>query len=456
MAAPRRSRRRGGWRRKGTKLQAYIRVHEGPGGFRTNIYDLGTSPTAMQAWIDKEYADYKRKHPKGARGTLAGDVPRYLPLLADRPKTQQQRETQLAWWCDRFGHRPRATLTSVELETALTGLLASGKAPSTVKKYRTALYHLFTKLDGKNEPNPLRDVPPPADREPEPRAIPYDIIEAILDAIPDRRYATKLAEAEAQAIYAEATAPKANRSAVARAHGLSETMVRKIVAKAGKRFDRAAQGKAILRVMAYTGLPPAQIKLLEPTHIDWTAPSVLAQGRKKGGGTRSMRHPLVPEGVAALRAFADANTFGRKFSSSSLNKTFRRGVSRMCAKLEADPATRAIGEQLRIELADATPYWLRHSFLTESQLATGNISATQSLAMHSDARMTRRYTLAAVAPELQRAAKQLAARWGGQRKGNESPDAVSKNVGNGPKNATRKTRPDRGTSGRKKRNIQRK
>lgn len=444
---PRRSRRRGGWRRKGKKIQAYVRVHDADGGFRTNMYDLGTSPKVMQDWIDKEYSDYRRKHPKGARGTLAGDVPVYLPLLADRPRTQQQRGHQLAWWCDRFGTRPRGSLNSVELETALTELLASGKAPSTVKKYRTALYHLFTKLDGKNESNPLRDVPPPADREPQPRAIPYDIIEAIFDAIPDRRYATKLDEAEAAAIYAEATQPKANRSAVARAHGLSETMVRKIVNKEGRRFDQVAIGKAVLRVMAYTGLPPAQIIQLEEQHIDWDAPSVLAQGRKKGGGTRSVRLPLVPQGVSALRAFAAANGFGHIFSSSSLNKAFRRGVSRMCARLEADRATRAIGEQLRTELARATPYWLRHSFLTESQLATGNISATQSLAMHTDARMTRRYTLASVAPELQRAAAQLTARWGGQRDGNETTPAPSDQRGLARKSAKKRKRPIKGKKG---------
>jgi hypothetical protein len=64
---------------------------------------------------------------------------------------------------------------------------------------------------------------------------------------------------------------------------------------------------------------------------------------------------------------------------------------------------------------DATSYWLRHSFLTESQLATGNVSSTQSLAMHSDIRMTRRYTLAAVAPELQRATDLVITRWRGQR-----------------------------------------
>lgn len=419
------SRRRGGWRRKGQKLQAYVRLHSGTGGLRTRTYDLATTPSDMQAWIEDTYTDYRRTHPRVTAGTFAADVPRYLALLVNRPRLQQQRTTQLAWWCARVGDRPRGSLNAYELETALNELLAAGLAASTVKKYRTALYHLFTKLDGKNASNPLRDVPPPREPDPEPRAIPYDIIEAIFDAMPDRRYATKLEPAAAAAIYIAATQPKANRSAIARAHGLSETMVRKIVAHAGKRFDAAAQGKAILRVMAYTGLPPAQIKLLQIRHIDWDAPSVLAQGRKKGGGTRSERLPLIPEGVSALRAFVAAGALGVAFSSSSLNATFRRGVSRMCATLEAESATRAIGEQLRVELRDATPYWLRHSFLTESQLATGNISATQSLAMHSDARMTRRYTLAAVTPELQLAAALLTARWSGQRTGNDSPPPPS-------------------------------
>jgi integrase len=441
--AKRGSRRRGGWRRKRGKLQAYVRIHEGPGGLRTRTYSLDTAAADIQKWIDETFRKQGRR--RVAAGTLAADVKAYLPALVDRPRLQQQRATQLAWWCDRFGSRTRASLKPLEIETALNELTAAGKAPSTVQKYRTALYHLFTKLDGKSEPNPLRDVPVPRPREPQLRAIPYDIIEAIFAAMPDRRYATKLEEAEAAAIYKEATQPKANRSAIARAHGLSETMVRKIVAKAGKRFDAAAQGKAILRVIAYTGLPPAQIKLLEPSHIDWQTPSsVMAQGRKKGGGTRSVRLPLVPQGVDALRAFVDAGAVGVAFSSSSLNATFRRGVSRMCAKLEAKPETRAIGEQLRVELREATPYWLRHSFLTESQLATGNINATQSLAMHSDARMTRRYLLAAVAPELRRAAELLTARWGGQRTGNESTETASRGVEIRPKNAKGK----KGTNGR--------
>lgn len=440
MTKKRGSRRRGGWRRKGGKLQAYVRLFTGKGGLKTRTYPLDTAPSVMQDWIDRTWQKYRKRTPRAIAGTLRADVKHeYLPLLVDRPKTQQQRSTQLAWWCERFGDRDRSTLKAVELETALNELAAAGKTASTVNKYRTALYHLFTKLDGKNEPNPLRDVPLARGADPLPLALPYDIIEAIFEAIPDRRYVTKLDPDTAARIYTEATQPHANRSAVARAHGLSETMVRQIVARAGRRADVAAQNKLRLRVMAYTGLPPEQIRGLDAKDIDAMTSSVLVKGRKKGGGTRSARLPLVPAGLAALQALVAAGALG-PFSSSGLNETFKRGITRMCNRLEAKPETSKIGAQLREELKDVTAYALRHSFLTEAQLATGNINATQGLAIHADARMTRRYTLAAVAPELQQAAAQLTARWGGQRAGNEQRSTASGDVEIRPKTARRQKR----------------
>lgn len=462
-------RRRGGWRRKGKKLQIYVRVHEGKGGMHTRTVDLGTAPREMQEWIDTTWKRH-RTRPRGQKGTLAADIPIYLALLADRPRLQQNRAHQLAWWCEQFGDRSRWSLTAVELETALRQLPASVKAASTIQKYRMALYHLFTKLDGRNEPNPLRDVPPPKSEDPLPRAIPYTIIAAIFDEMPDERYATKLDAATAAAIYREATAPRANRSAIAQAHGLSETMVRKIVAKAGRRFDSKSQTKARLQVMAYAGLPPAQMRALRPDDVDLEGASVLVRGRKKGGGVRAQRLPLVPEAVTAMRAFVAADCFERErptggltaFSMTSAGRSWRRAITTMCVKLEADPITRPTVAALRTALAGARPYDLRHSFLTEAQLATGNINATQGLAMHSDARMTRRYTLAAVTPELQAAAAAVQARWAarlsaavatptaalpdpprrrGQRTGNGTPDAISRNRQNAPKTVRRKTRP---------------
>jgi site-specific recombinase XerC len=417
------SRRRGGWRTKGSKIQVYVRVHGGRGGLKTTAMSRDSTAEDRRKWIDQTYNDYRRKHPRGIKGTLAGDVPGYLQLLVDRPALHRDRQLHLAWWCERFGHRPRWSLEPPELEAALKSLLADGVAASTVKKYRTALFNLYTKLDGKRHDNPLRDVAPPREPDALPRAIPYEIIDEIFRHMLDRRYERKLDPATAARLYADAIVAGANRSAVAKTYGVSETMVRKIVNGRGRRFDRASQTKARLQVMADVGLPPALIRALDPDHYSRDEPSVLASGRKKGGGTRPERLPLTPRGVAAMDAFVAADAFeqvqpdGRRtaFSMSSALKVWRGAIRRMCDALEADPATRAAGQQLRRELAARTPYDLRHSFLTEVQLATGNIHSTQRMAVHADPRTTRRYTLAAVAPELKSAAALLAARQAGQR-----------------------------------------
>jgi len=41
-------------------------------------------------------------------------------------------------------------------------------------------------------------------------------------------------------------------------------------------------------VLAFTGLPHAQIARLQPSHVDWNDCSVLVQGRKKGKGSRTI------------------------------------------------------------------------------------------------------------------------------------------------------------------------
>lgn len=410
-------RRRGGWRRKGGKIQAYVRLYHGKGGMPTRTYPLGTAPKEMQDWIDDTVLEYRRKHPKGAPGTLARDVATYLPVLVDRPRLQRERARQLAWWAERFGARARWSLQPIELETALNGLTASGAAASTVKKYRTALYHLFTKLGGKNGSNPLRDVTPPREPEPLPRWIPASIVRQIFDAIPDQRFARRLSPADRASIRRQLRAQDANVSAIARVHRVSEAAVRKIRDGRGNARDAVSLSKVRLQMMYATGWAPAMIRAFRLEDYDPLGPSILARGRSKGKGVRSERLPLTPEGVAAVEAFIAADAFERDtpagrtaFSMTSPLRAWRRAIARVCARLEADPTTRDVGRRLRAQLATSTPYALRHSFLTEIQLASGNPSATQTFALHADPRMTRRYTLAAVAPELKEAAAMLATR----------------------------------------------
>jgi integrase len=268
------------------------------------------------------------------------------------------------------------------------------------------MFHLFTSLDGKDAPNPLRNIPPPRQTDPEPRALPYPLIEAIFDAMPDRRYGRKLTAEQVETVRTRAGATAANRSAIGRDFGISETMVRKILAGRYGHHDTAALTKARLRVAAYVGLPKAQIERLQPEHVNMDDPSVLVLGRRKGKGTRTVRLPLAPQGAEALRHFFAVGATG-PYSASSAGRTWWRGIRTMVDRLALTDwrAAKLALDELRA--FRARPHDLRHSMLTAVYLATGDIRATQAFALHADGRQTQRYTLAAVDPRLKALAAAL-------------------------------------------------
>jgi integrase len=342
-------------------------------------YGHDESLRVIKGWQDSERARLQKLRPQVRRGTFAADVRTYLDGLVDRPALRAEREHQLAWWIAqrdaagrRLGDRRRYTFTAAELRATLarfsTEPTARGELPaaSTIRHYRTALFSLWTALDGKDAPNPLRDVMPPRSPDPEPRWIPYAIIEQIIQAMPDRGLGQR-----------RRTRPTVSKT------------------------------KARLRVQAYVGIPPAQMMQLRPEHVNWNEPSFLVQGRKKGEGTRTTRLPLTPQGAAALRALFASGASG-KYSTSSARQSWRRGIHAVVDALALRDWRAA--KALHDSLAGARPYDLRHSFLTESYLAGKDIHATQALATHADPRMTRRYTLAAVDPRLQDVAALLAGR----------------------------------------------
>lgn len=404
-------------------------VYEGPNG-RDACVTVGTGAGRLQvarrfsldeplrdikAWQRKERVRLEQLRPRSAHGPFEKDIVRYLLTLADRPRLQAERHYQLAWWAEqrghdgkRFGDRRRHTFQRDELQAALAARATlpsrhrAGEtmSPSSLRHYRTALFHLYSTLDGKSSPNPVRDVPAPPSPDPEPRAIPYAIIEAIFDAMQDQQRASKIDPQQAATIAELAARPGANKSAIARQYGVTETAIRKIIAESRPREDVAAKTKLRLAVMAYVGLPPAQIMLLSEADVNWDEPSVLVKGRKKGKGSRTARLPLSPKGAVALRAFFAADATG-PFDTTSARRVWWRAIQTMCDRLAQTTdqlAADALLESLR--QVRARPYDLRHSYLTQIQLAGRNLHATQQLAMHSDSRQTQRYTLAAVNQQL--------------------------------------------------------
>lgn len=390
---------------------------------------VGTNPTKLQSakrfpadeslrvvkqWQREERVRLEQLRPRASRGPFDQDVARYLATLADRPRLQAERQHQLAWWADRpgldgkrLGDRRRHTFQRDELQSALAAraMLESPNragqtmSPSSLRHYRTALFHLYSTLDGKSSPNPVRDVPAPTSPDPEPRALPYAIIEAIFEAMQDRQRALKIDPQQAATIAALATRPGANKSAIARQYGVTETAIRKIITASRPRVDVAAKTKLRLAVMAYVGLPPAQIMALTEADVNWDEPSVLVKGRKKGKGSRTARLPLSPKGVDALRAFFAGDATG-SFDTTSARRVWWRAIQSMCSRLARTDRAAADALLASLRLVRARPYDLRHSYLTQIQLAGRNLHATQQLAMHSDSRQTQRYTLAAVNQQL--------------------------------------------------------
>lgn len=307
------------------------------------------------------------------RGTLAADVRRYLETAKLTSQRHDERKDQLEWWCESFGSKRRAELEAPDLRRALNGLERGGRdgktpmAASTVNKYRFALSHVFTVLDGQAAANPLRDVPKYQEPDPEARDIPYAIIDRIIDDIRDRGQGPSL-----------------------------------------------SRTKAIVRILAYTPVTPAQLRRMRRADVQLHVGrfgEIVTPGRKKGRGTKAKRKPLVSEqGREAFRAaeaagcWTDDGAFVQ-FSRSSLHRTFTDARDRIVAALRLEQPDLDLAR-----VAQMKPYDLRHSFATvASIMLKGNESVVGEFLDHQDPRTTKRYTQAALSEHMRVASEAIAA-----------------------------------------------
>jgi integrase len=301
------------------------------------IFPLTATTKEMQEWRKDQTAKLRTLHAKPNMGTFAADAEKYLKAVAALT-TIKERIYHIGLWVKIFGARRRASITSVDIRTQVEQWKLEGTlAPNTINNRLRALSNVWTVLDGKRAPNPVRDVPLVPDRELIPRALPTADIEAILAAMPDRGRPTG---------QGKGTRPK------------------------------ASQTKARLRVIFRTGLAHKELMRLEPHELDLVGRTMRVKGRRKGKGTTGKTVPLFEEGVAAFGPFIALNCWG-PFSASAMRKSFQRA----CQKLD---------------VKGATPYHLRHSYATEMLEKTGDVKMTQQLMRHADSRTTLRYALGAI------------------------------------------------------------
>lgn len=321
----------------GTSLQAYVRVN---GRFYSECFPYGTPLKTLKEWREDKRvavrtgADIPTVSPTVS--TFAEDAAAYLKLKTSMP-SYSDRARHIQEWVRYFGRRPRDTITAQMIRARLEQLIADDYAPNSVNHRRTALMDLWTTLDGQSAANPVRDVPKYAEGTGEIRALGYGIIYRILCTM------------------------------------------------------RPSRARCYLRVMAWTGWPPQQIRQLRPEHLNLKKGYAYVTPRRKGKGTQGDWLPLLPGAIVALTEFHKRGEYSSDddedngLDHAALYHSFQRALNRYNAH-------RAIFHRRPIE---ASPYSLRHSFGMLVAAIYKDDSIVQRLMLHSSPAQTQRYIRAA-------------------------------------------------------------
>lgn len=335
----------------------------------------------MQRWRDETQTTLKATRKQRAfAGTFEADAKKYLQTVAAMTSIKE-RTADINLWVSIFGTKRRDLITAADIRIyrdqwmiAPRGFTDDGKplepyAASTINHRLRALSNLWTVLDGRRAPNPVREVPEVTEPDPMPRGLPYATVEAILSHLGDRGQTPK------------GHGRKPILRQIRRARSQKEK-----AALAALPISAPPKSKTLprLRVMAYTGLTPAQLGRMVPTDVDLASdvPSMLIRRRSKGKGAKPRREILLPQAVEAFTMFAERDCWG-KFSPSSVRKSFLLAIKR----------ARAAGH----DIPDGVrPYDLRHSFGGMVFAATKSLEATQRMLSHEKRQTTMRYTLTGV------------------------------------------------------------
>ncbi len=270
------------------RLRAYGRAQ---GTFFEHTFPAGTELGEVRTWRRQERVrielDLRARHEPPPATTFAQDAKTYLDTVKAMP-TWSERVKHIGEWTELFGDRPRATVTSADIRAQRDRWLTTGPrmewkrvggkhqwvkvykplSASAVNHRLRALENLWTVLDGRHAPNPVREVPEAAEPEADARAIPLPLMRAIIDTMPDTKT------------------------------------------------------RARLEVIAWCGLPHKTIMRLRPEDVHLAQRALWVPGRKKGKGTRGRLLPLTTDGVRAVKHFVQHDGFG-PFSPSSLYKSFQ-------------------------------------------------------------------------------------------------------------------------------------
>lgn len=280
-------------------------------------FDPGTPLKTIRAKRDEMRASL-RTLPPGERHTLAHDAERYLEQVQSTLVSFADRRRDLLAWLPRFGH-----LRTLALPSHLAALNAQlhdwrhTLSAMSCNHRRHALTNLVRVLYGRR---------------------------AAVDLIDLARFAP----------------PPSKPRWISRSH----------IAEVVARITPGSLTRVRLELMHWTGMRPSQMGRLRSDDFRLNEPiPYVAVPRGKGGRIAAV--PLVPEGIAAARAFLDAQAFG-PWSRGSANKALRAAAR-------------------RAGMPPFTVYQIRHSFAAGLRRTGTDVADIQDLYGHTSPQTTMIY-----------------------------------------------------------------
>lgn len=351
-----------------SKRRLPIGISQGPKGWRISVRVKGR-PLWQKRFrasmtledVEKKLSEARRArragHAPEPAGTLRADVDRYLVDYWTGRPGRDERKRHLELWITALGADVvRTAIAKDDVARVLNAWRGAGLSPDTCNKRRTALLALYHTLDGRGASNPVREFKRFHVPDPLPRGRDYPEIQRALAQLPRCRT------------------------------------------------------RARLKVMAYTGMRPVELKRFVAEHWDERRHLLTVLGTAKGRGTKPRVMLLSRQATEALEEFDALEAYGA-FSWAPMARMWKEGwVAATTKRKRADLR----GEDLS-GISAPVPYDLRHSFLTEIYRLTGDIQTTKKLAGHSTIRMTERYTLAAVSARQTEAVKAFEKKLGGRK-----------------------------------------
>lgn len=388
----------------------------------------------LVAWRLRRLADLKEQLPaRPTKGTLAADVARLLTMIPPGSHHDDLAYLFRRHWLPVFGTRDRHTITPQEIRQQIARWQHAEAANSSINHRVRALRTLYRLLDD-GAPRPTDKIEKLPDADPEPRGLPWPIIEFILAQIPDRGRAPRRRAGEGPLCPVCGVRRMVNyrskrcgvcRAAAGAPKRLGGDTMAIVDSRVGRR-PALSENKIRLRLMAWMGIPQIGIERLKREHVQphpAQATRVFLVPRQKG--KRKARNPragqwfpVLQPAADALRDYDAADLWGRRFARRAMSRMWSTAIRN--ARIKAAEIARETGDSTILDTLvqyvpeDCRPYDLRHSFLSEMYRVSNDGRTVSAVAQHAPGSTEwERYTVVVVPEKVEAAFAKAAEQWNG-------------------------------------------